>query len=281
MWWVAAAWGQDGDGVEIPRIDAQRFRPSVDAAGFLWVDQAGRVEEHTLHSRVLLGYTDRPLVDGEQEGERVDLVEDLWSLDLLFGIQAGRLRGGVRVPVVLLARSDVLPTEGGLGDVQLDGRVTALDGDDAPFDAAATFRVTLPTDTLENALGTEQGAMEIALAASRRFGAVYAAANVGIHETTTVDTAEGTVGPSVPVRVGVGGDVGDGVIAAELAGWLPIVDGGRGGLEALASTAWAAGEQLDVHFAVGTGLVSGPGSPLVRLELGIGSRSPLQTLAPY
>ena len=100
MIWVTAAWAQDViSGGDLPELNAQNFRPSVDAPRALWVDEAARAPEGPV-GRLLFHYTDDPLVYRTEEST-VGLVRNVVQADLI-GVFAGQRshplldwRGGV------------------------------------------------------------------------------------------------------------------------------------------------------------------------------------------
>jgi hypothetical protein len=254
MWWLSSALAQQ----PLPDLDAQHFRPSVDGDGLLWTDDAGRREERVLHARALLGYVDQPLV---RLDDGVDLVRDAWTLDLLGGVQQGRVRVGLRIPVVLLARSDVAPDDAGLGDVQVDGKLS-LTGS-----LAATCRLTAPTATLDLPLASSRGRLELAVVGSRRFGDWLVAANVGL------------AGPEgrLVARAALGWGSEDAGLALELAGDPPLAGDGPGPWELLGEGHAKLGPGLILHGGIGAGLSSAVGSPALRLVVGVGYDSSTAT----
>src|SRR5689334_3320191 len=120
---VAFAQASVSGGAE-PDLDAQNFRPSVDASRALWVDEAARDADGPV-GRLLVHYTDDPLVYAVEGGDTIGLVRSVAEADAIGGWSFGRARVGLVLPVYLLASGDPGNTTG-LGDVGLDGRATIL-----------------------------------------------------------------------------------------------------------------------------------------------------------
>ena len=99
-WLIQAALAQATDG-EVPHLNAQLFRPSIDAPNMLWTDQSLMAPDGYTMGRATLHYVNDPLVYEGDDGERVDLVSGLWQLSLSAGHTRGPLRIGADVPVYL------------------------------------------------------------------------------------------------------------------------------------------------------------------------------------
>lgn len=274
MWmgWVASATAQVVSGGASPDLNAQVFRPTLDEGSLLWVDEAARREHPGFAGRFLLQYVNDPLVYELEDGERLGLVTQLYEADVLGALQAGPLRVGAHVPVYLFTTGEVVGDEGGLGDIALDGKLTALQG---PIDLAVNVRVSLPTHTVDSALGSSATGWELAGIVSRRFGPVLLAANVGTRggppaELENVSLNDGFVG-----RAAIGLAVSDGAgIAAEFAGTIPYSaplssSDGRP-LELLGSGYGYTSRDVVFRGGVGTGLTPGIGSPDLRVLVGVG-----------
>src|SRR5262245_18438104 len=90
---------------DVPELNAQLFRPCIDAAGLLWADDAGKREEG-FSGRLLLQYVDDPLVYVDSQGTTTVLVTSLAQTDLLGGYTFKFVRLGLDVPVYLYADGD-------------------------------------------------------------------------------------------------------------------------------------------------------------------------------
>ena len=80
--------------VDVPAINAQLFRPSIDATGLLWTDDTNQGESGRTSARMLISYANEPLVYTFQTGERVAVLSDLLQMNLMGGYTWGRLRLG-------------------------------------------------------------------------------------------------------------------------------------------------------------------------------------------
>jgi outer membrane protein OmpA-like peptidoglycan-associated protein len=275
-WWIAGAVAQSVSGGQAPDLNAQTFRATVDAGSTLWTDAARRGPDGQPVGRMLLHYTDDPLVYERQDGDVTKLVASVVQADLVGSFAFGRARVGAVVPIYLLASGDQQQGSG-LGDLAVDGKVTLLDGEDAPVDVATGLRVTLPTTTVDVALGEGAVGWELTAIASRELGPVVLAANAGLRSgpSTSLEDYEAVaeLGDFVLGRAAVGyaftQDVG---ATAELTGRATLVAGNGLG----APIEWLVGgygrptESLVVRGGVGSGMTSGVGSPDVRLVVGVG-----------
>lgn len=158
----AAAFAQDFIDAAPPSINAQHFRPSLDAKRTLWADDAQRGVHKTFFLRPLLHYTHQPLVYKYDDGSTVGLVSNIVQADLMAGFSFDRFRIGLDLPVYLFAESEALASTAGLGDVALDGKITVLDGD-APLGLAVQGRVGFPTGVRKIPLGSPKTSWEAAV----------------------------------------------------------------------------------------------------------------------
>ena len=279
MWsWlvVGTATAQPVSGGELPTLNAQTFRPSIDGDRLLWADDAAR-REATGVGRLLLQYVDDPLVYVDTEDQETGLVTSLLQLDVLAGAQVGRVRLGFDLPVYLLTGSDVVNRQSGLGDLALDAKFTALDGDAAPLDVALNARFWAPTSTVDTALGNGDFAWEIAAIASREFGPVLLAANLGTRGGPPTELENIALNDAFIARLGAGLSITPHAGAAlEFNGRVPysapLTNGAGSPLEALLSGYGypLREENVVVRGGIGTGLTPGIGSPDYRLILGVG-----------
>jgi outer membrane protein OmpA-like peptidoglycan-associated protein len=277
IWFVASAHAQDVTGGASPDMNAQLFRPSVDGSRTLWVDDAARSAEGPL-GRMLFHYTNNPLVyqqlgDGGQVTDTIGLLRNVMQADLVGGWSFDRARVGLVVPLYLFASGDS-GNEVGLGDLALDGKVTVLDGD-SPIDVALQGRLGFPTATVSLLpLGNPGVGWELAAVASKRFGPVLLAANLGTRGGPSVELENVSLNDSFVFRAGGGYDFTENAGAAlEVVGALTYADAlsndANSPIEAML-TGWGrpAGDVV-LRGGVGTGMTSGLGSPQLRLLVGV------------
>ncbi len=277
IWFVASAFGQTVTAGASPDLNAQLFRPTIDGERTLWVDEAARAPEGPL-GRLLFHYTDDPLVyqwlgaDG-QTTETVRLLGSVVQADLIGGWSFGRARIGLDVPLYLFADGDA-GSEVGLGDLALDGKATILDGD-SPIDVALQGRLGFPTSTVSVLpLGNPGVSWEIAAIASKHFGPVLLAANLGTKGGPSTDLENVSLNDAFVFRAGAGYDFTESFgLALESSGAFnyaaPLDNDANSPVEGML-TGWGrpAGDVV-VRGGVGTGITSGIGSPQLRLLLGV------------
>ncbi|MCA9488698.1 MAG: hypothetical protein KC621_02210, partial [Myxococcales bacterium] len=273
MIWVTAAWAQDViSGGDLPELNAQNFRPSVDAPRALWVDEAARAPEGPV-GRLLFHYTDDPLVYRTEEST-VGLVRNVVQADLIGGWAFGPARLGLVVPLYLYANGDTASGTG-LGDLALDGRFTIIDGDATPVDVALQGRISAPTSTVALPLGNPGVGWEITAVASRQLGPVLLAANLGTTGGPATDLENVSVDDAFTARAAVGVDVVEDVagVTAEVASHLSyasLANSASSPTEALLSGWGRPSGEVVVRGGVGMGLTPGIGSPDFRVIVGVG-----------
>lgn len=283
---IALAHAQDVTGGDVPDLNAQTFRPSIDGDRLLWLDDAGKRMDQEFVGRFLFQYLDDPLVYETEDGQVTKVVASVFQADLLGGYQVGPARFGLDVPVYLFATSDVVAGQGGLGDLALDTKLSAP-LEDAPLDLAASFRATFPTATVSTALGNPRVGWEITAIASRAVGPVLLAANLGTRGApeASLENLEGTtdLNDYFVARLGAGyafgevttgtglGDYGAGLeMSWQVPYSAPMATAEGWPLEFLASGYGYAAQDVVVRGGVGSGLSPGVGSPDARLLLGVG-----------
>ena len=265
------------EGGAVPEMNAQTFRPTIDGRRTLWTDDAARGPHNQGFGRFLLHYTDDPLVYQDEDGNVTGLVTNVMQADLLAGYAYDRLRIGLDLPVYLLAAGNG-QQETGLGDVAVEGKVTALDGEDAPVNLAATARLTLPTNTVATALGDPSVGWEIGGVVDRSFGPVLLAANLGLrggpsNTLETIDQGPIEVNDAFLFRTAAGYEFVEDVGASlELAGRTTFASSYVTGtpVEWLLGGYGYAMDDLVIRGGVGGGLTNGIGSPDYRIVLGVG-----------
>jgi outer membrane protein OmpA-like peptidoglycan-associated protein len=256
---------------ELPDINAQNFRPTVDGQRTLWTDDTwiGSTDNPGT-ARAIVHYTGSPLVYRYTNGEQVRLLGDALEMDLMGGFSfADRVRVGAIVPVFLVATGE-LGGGAGLGDLGLDAKVVALHRADAPIGLGLAARLSAPTATTLAPVGAPGLGWEVSAVVDREIGPVLLASNLGVRGTPRSDLENITWNDQFMFRVGGGYAITEGAGAAlELNGLLnfaaPLGNAASAPLEWMASGYGRVADDFVLRGGVGTGLTRGIGSPDVRL----------------
>ncbi len=261
-----------------PDLNAQLFRPTVDAQGLLLTDMARRGADGEPTLRLLGHYTSEPLAYLRDDGTKDALVSSVTQADLLVGYSYDRLRVGAALPVYLLSAGQA-GNETGLGDVGLDAKVTLLDPGEVPIGLALQGRLELPTATVEAPLGDPTVGWSVAAVADADLGErVLVAANLAFEGGPQQALENLTVDDYLVLRAGPHVLIDP---VSELGASLELFTKGAlgGGSDPGAATAveWLlgghgriAGSPAVLRAGGGTGLTSGVGTPEYRLLVGIG-----------
>lgn len=252
------------DVTALPQLDAQSFEPSIDAHGGLWTDDSAIGAHLSPSARLVLHWVDDPLVIVYADGRRAELLGSALTADALAGISLWRLRVGARVPVVLGSSSDILAGGGGLGDLGLDLKARLLDGRQAPLGLAASARLSLPTSTVDAAIGGPGAGVELGLVADRRLDRLLLAANAGALLRPEAAVGGVTLGDAITLRGAAGWEISSrGGLSLDLASQLELHDSSdlAPPLEALLGGWWQAWGPLTLRGGLGKGLTDGVGCP--------------------
>ncbi len=270
---ATTAHAQSVTGGDMPAIDAQAFRPSMDSPTFFRTTETEALRDRAFFFRGVLGYAHRPLVyypDGlDNPDTAVDLVGGLAHLDLTGGYTLGRFRGGVLLPVNLRGFGDSGGATG-LGDLMVDLRLGLLDRDDAPLGVAVSGRLGLPTATGDLALGTDGLLWELEADADLDLGSVIIAANLGQRGQPKVELEGVTWGSQFLANLGVATDYsprhGGALELMSSYTWADLGNAGAMPMEAILS-GWLRpvdGSPLIVRAGVGMGLTHAVTTPAWR-----------------
>ncbi len=277
---VAAAQSTAVERAVVPEIDAQTFRPTLDRSGFLVVDTAARPAPGG-HAQVLLSYHDDLLVY-LSEGEQVGIVRNLVQANVLAAWGAGPVRVGVDAPVYFFAKGDATGGEAGLGDVALDGRVTVA-GEGTPLalpvDLGVQARTTLPTATVDNALGARLVTWSVGLLVSKDLGPLQVAADVATVGGPAASLENIEVNDALSVAVGGRLRASEawtlsGELASRFSYRSPVSNLAGVPLELLVGSRVRVREDLSLRAAVGRGLSPGIGAPDLRVIAGVELSAP-------
>ncbi len=260
-------------GGEVPDINVQNFRPTIDGERTLWVDDA-RLQDRLLMGRFLLHYANDPLVYLTEGGEETALVSDVFQADLMAGVRFWRARVGVDLPVYLL-QSGTAGQGLGLGDIGLDGKIVVLDPASVPLGLALDAKLTVPSATVDNALGSPELGWEAAAVVEKPIGRAFVATNLGVRGGPAAELENINIDDFFVARLAAGYGFNDACGAAlELASEVSLASasGQTGGfpLEALASGYGYLGYDWVIRGGAGAGLSSGIGTPDFRVIVGLG-----------
>jgi outer membrane protein OmpA-like peptidoglycan-associated protein len=274
---------------EIPPIDVQHFRPSMDARHTLWADDSRRGEHKRFFARPLFHYTRQPLVYefDEQAGlpdrDPVAIVNNILQGDMMAGYAFDRFRVGVGLPVYFYADGQGQPSQSGIGDVALDGKFTLLDGGaggagDGGPGVALTGRVTLPTSTIRTSdgptlpLGNANPGWELAAVVDQMVGdRLFFTGNLGFRGGNKVRLENVDLNDFLVVRAaGAYLFDEDAGVALEVAGDIPFTSDVQAGmpLEVMLDGYSTIAPDVTIRGGVGRGLTSGIAAPDLRVVLG-------------
>ncbi len=269
---LSSALAQDARDVPMPDLNAQAFRPSIDSVATLWTDDALLAEPGTTNLRLVGDWVHNPLVVRWADDSTTVLVKDAVNLDLLAGITVWRIRAGLDLPLYLLSTSDVEAGGAGLGDLALDLRGGILSEDeDAPIGLALNGRITLPTATVDTALGTPGMGGELGLIASKRItDELLVAANLGTRFVPETQLVNVEVDDQLYYRLGGGYALTDDAgVSLDVAGHLnynqPFGNSAANPFEGLLGGWYRVADALMLRGGVGHGFTRGISSPDVRL----------------
>jgi outer membrane protein OmpA-like peptidoglycan-associated protein len=280
MFWLSHALAAEpASSAAVPAINAQEFRPSVDASGTVWVDDPS-LPDRRFGARALFHYTSNPLVYRYDDGEVVKLVSDIVQADVAAALKIGRFRLGVDVPVYLFGVG-AAGSEVGLGDIAPELKLGMFDGREAPFGLAAQGRVSLPTATVANALGAPELGWEADVVVDRWFGSQFRLVlNAGVHGGPAAELENVTLNDGLVLRLAGAYSISrDAGVALEFASEKGFADPGMASfpIEGMVSGYGYLGPVMVLRGAVGTGLTRGIGAPDLRVLIGVGyePRSPV------
>ena len=270
---LGASWAQDPvTQGEDPSLDAQLFRPSIDASTTLWTDDSQVATELSGTGRVFLGWANDPLVYVDDNGDSQELISNLFALDLLGAVSWKGVRLGLDLPVVVRSWGDEAG-QSGLGDLGLHAKVRILDHDRFPMGLAVAGGASLPTATTTLALGSGGFGWSVELIADKPLGPVLLAANLGTRGLPEVQVENVVWDDQLFARLGVSYAITDAQgLSLDVGGNLTYGEmtnpAGRPA-EALLG-GWARlGEDWVLRGGIGTGLTRGIGAPKARAVLAL------------
>ncbi len=261
---VAVALGQVPP--EVPELNAQLFRPSIDSRATIATDDAGAAHHLAYGGRAAFHWVDDPLVLTSADGQQLELLSSAAQLDLMGGITLRGVRLGAYLPVVLHSVGDLGQGGAGLGDLGLDVKYGILDGREAPLGLAVAGRMGLPTSTPDLALGSSQLTGELAAVADKRIDALLLAANLGTRFLPASELGNVTVNDQLFLRLGGGYAITDAAgasldLMASFTYAEGLVSGQATPFEALLGGWYRPKGQWMIRGGVGKGFTDGIGSP--------------------
>jgi len=271
---AAPARAQTFEDAQVPDINAQNFRPTLDGSGTLWADDARRGAHGRFFGRVLFHYAHEPLVYTYSDDSRKRVVGSVLQGDLLAGYAFDRFRVGLGVPVYLFSTSDVANNQAGLGDLALEGKVSFLEKE-APLGLAASARLNLPTATVDTALGARNTGWEFTAIGDVPIAQrTLLAFNAGVRGGPSVQLEQVAVNDFLVWRAALSQGFGENLgAAAELVGQHGLAQlepFGSHAVEWLLSGYGRPAPDWVVRGGFGTGVSRGVGTPDFRLIAGVG-----------
>jgi len=257
---------------EVPELNAQLYRPPIDAERTLWTDDAFTAPDGYYLGRASLNYVRNPLVYVYEDGEQLGLLENAVQMNLLGGYVFKQVRAGIDVPIFLLASGeDGADGSGtGLGDIALDVKGTVLSADKFPVGLALGGRLMLPTLTSDAPVGTPGPSGELQVIGSQNFGPVTVAANLGSRFLPETSLENVDWNDQFFYRLGGGYEIIEGAGASlDIAGQLnynePLNNPAGSPAEFLAGGWYRVLDDYVLRAGAGAGMNSGVGSPDARV----------------
>ncbi|MBL8918581.1 MAG: OmpA family protein [Myxococcaceae bacterium] len=270
-----------------------RFRMSLSRSGLLDVEWGSPAPHLNWDAGLFLNFSQNNLV--------LYRISDNQRLGPLIGTRLGAslfgtiglfdwLEAGLELPVVLVQSrepslaggtvTNLSALQGGLGDLRLQPKIRFFSQEDVGFDLAVMPTLTFPTGGQTNYRGEPSVTFQPELIASRAFGQVRTAVNVGAVIRRQVAFIDDVVGSDLTARLGGGyrfhDDKGNGLpleLDASLFMWTGVTattyTPSQRGMELRLMGAWTFAERVQVFLGGGVGLLSGWGTPDYRLFAGV------------
>jgi hypothetical protein len=251
---------------EVPELNAQLFRPSLDSRATLWTDDAGEARHLAWQGRGALHWVDDPLVLRSADGQELRVLGSALELDLMGGITLRGARVGAWVPVFLHASGDLEAGGAALGDLGLDLKYSLPIAHDSPVGFAVTGRLGLPTASSGLAIGSPGVSGELAAVVDLEVDQYLLAANLGTRFLPAAELTNTTVDDQLFLRLGGGYAVSDaGGLSLELGASFPWAEGlvapSATPLEALLGGWYQPADPVTLRAGLGKGLSDGIGAP--------------------
>ncbi len=264
----------------LPQLNAQNYRPPVDAEQTLWTEDASLKPDGWFSARLWGSYARNPLVYEFADGTTPDevLVGDVLQFDVIPAISFKHLRLGVDLPLYLTSSGSQVSSGTGLGDLAVDLKGTLLDTDDAPLGIALAGRMALPTASVDAPLGSDGLGGELSLIADKRLGDLLLAANVGTRFGPEVVLDNITINDQFLWRLGGAYAItDDNGLSLDLAGSstysAPLSNPASSPIEGMVG-GWQRFTDFVLRAGIGSGLTAGVGSPDFRAILAFSYEPP-------
>ena len=152
--------------LEHPKINAQYFRPALDAQHFMSINETTLGTCGSFLGKGTASQSSSPFQFVASDGSETEMLKSLDVLDLAGGFVFCRSRLGVHVPLILRA-AGALPSgeelmESGLGDILLDYKYRISKPEDN-IGIAISLRGSAPTATGEASVGNDGSLIEAEL----------------------------------------------------------------------------------------------------------------------
>ena len=270
-----------------------RFRMSLSRSGLIDVEWGSPAPHLNWDAGLFLNYSANNLVLYRiSDNQRVGSLIGSRLGGSLFGTLGilGWLEVGLELPLVLTQSRE--PTimggtvtslsalQGGLGDLRLQPKLRLFSQEDMGFDLALMPSLTFPTGGQSNYRGEPTVTFQPEVVASRAFGQLRAAVNVGGVVRGQVSFIDDIVGSDLTARLGAGyrfqDDKGNG-LPLELDASLFMFTGvtattytpNQRGMELRLMAAYTFAERFQVFLGGGVGLLSGWSTPDGRVFAGL------------
>jgi len=270
-----------------------RFRTSLSRSGLIDVEWASPARQFSWDVGLFFNYSQNNLLvyriaDNQRLGALIAnrLGGSVFGTVSLFDF----LEVGLELPVVLTqSRPDTIaggtvttmaPLQGGLGDLRLQPKLRILNQDEHGFDLAVMPTFTFPTGGQTSYRGESTVTFAPELLASREFGQLRVATNLGGVIRGRTSFLQDVVGSDLTGRLGVGyrfqDDKGSG-LPLEVDASLFVFTGvtadvytlNQRGLELRLQAAYTFGEHVQVFAGAGAGVLSGWSTPDFRVFAGL------------
>lgn len=272
---------QMADVFPLPDMNAQFYRPPIDAQRTMWTDDAAQAPHMWKTGRIYGSFMHGPIAAVFLNDRKVQVLGDVVGFNLVGGIQLGPVRVGADVPVYALATSgweDV--GGGGLGDIALDVKGTILDPQSAPLGIALGARLGLPTATVKVPLSSPRVQTELQGIFDKEVGNVLLALNLGARLGPKVEQDNLQLNDAFFMRMGAGYAFTDMAGASLDAQFVrDLSQPGKSGdeisvtgmpIEAMLGGWGRVTPDLVIRGGLGIGLTKAVGAPAVRTVFSVG-----------
>ncbi len=261
--------------VPSPDVNAQLYRIPIDAERTLWTDDSAAAPTGYWRAKLGLAYARNPLTYRSADGSETAILANALQGDLIGAVSLSRLRIGLDLPIWLLTDGDTIGGGGGLGDIALDLKGTAISRENGPVGLAFGARFDLPTSTVDAPVGNPGLGWALQVIADAEAGPMLFAANLGTQGVPPTDLGAQEWDDQFFYRLGAGlslAEDNDAGLSLDLAGRAAYGGLGASGspLEAMLGGWTRLGESFVLRPGVGTGITKGFGSPDFRGVLTLG-----------